>query len=195
MEPTLFEVSFGHDRHFEAPSTDKPLECHTGEGTIHIRGRIDRVDIGSAAGKAVFNIVDYKTGRSSRPDAEAVLSGRALQLPLYALAVEKLLLADRSALPWQVGYWSVRENGFKPRKALKMHEEADDRIVPTAEWAGILSRLPDTVGALVRGIRQGEFPVFSQDEHCTGYCPFNTVCRITHIRSLEKRWQPPRKTD
>jgi len=31
---------------------------------------------------------------------------------------------------------------------------------------------------------KGAFPVFNADEHCTGRCPFNTVCRVAQIRAL-----------
>ena len=51
-------------------------------------------------------------------------------------------------------------------------------------------QLEETVAALVRGIRRGEFPVHSTDDRCTGYCPYATVCRINQVRSLEKTWQP-----
>jgi RecB family exonuclease len=56
-----------------------------GEG-VRLRGRIDRVDIGSA-GEAV--VYDYK-GRSAPPAARWVGDG-ALQVALYMRAVEKLL--------------------------------------------------------------------------------------------------------
>ena len=57
---------------------------------------------------------------------------------------------------------------------------------------GIYPRLlAKTVAALVRGMREGQFPVWSADPLCTSYCEFATVCRINHIRSLEKTWQPP----
>jgi len=40
-------------------------------------------------------------------------------------------------------------------------------------------------------MRQGQFPVWSSDVHCTGFCEYATVCRINQIRSLEKTWLPP----
>ena len=39
-------------------------------------------------------------------------------------------------------------------------------------------------------MRRGEFPVWSDDENCTGRCPYSTVCRINQIRSLDKEWRP-----
>jgi hypothetical protein len=69
-------------------------------------------------------------------------------------------------------------------------ESSDRGPVPTAAWEEIRMRLAETVAALVRGIRGGRFPVHSVDEQCTGRCGFATVCRINHVRALEKIWNP-----
>jgi len=191
LRPEFFEVSFGlHDDDESSPSTDRPLEF-TAEGqTVRISGRIDRIDTGSAVGSTVFNVIDYKTGKARKVTLEGVAAGTMLQLPVYAMAVADLLLKDRGAVPWQAGYWSVRDKGFSSRAALQMHKPAGDTLVSQPEWEEIRSTLPKTVVALVRGIRGGRFPVCSADENCTGYCPFSTVCRINQVRSLEKIWQP-----
>ena len=61
-------------------------------------------------------------------------------------------------------------------------------------WRDRTAAILDKVFSLVRGIRAGEFPMASLDEHCTGYCPFKTVCRVNQTRSLGKTWQPPEKS-
>lgn len=190
LVPAWFEVSFGRETDEGPPSTDRPLELSAASETIRISGRVDRIDVGRVAGQTVFNVVDYKTGGSARFSLEAVRAGTALQLPLYALAVAELLLADQQAVPWQAGYWYVRDDGFKPRQALQMHRPGDGGLVPSPEWEQIRATLAETVAALVAGIRGGQFPVCSADERCTGYCPYSTVCRINQVRSLEKTWQP-----
>lgn len=189
--PEFFEVSFGrnadeHDPH----STDRPLELSARDQTIRISGRIDRIDTGRVAGRNVFNVVDYKTGAALKFDDESIAAGTTLQLPLYALAVAELLLADRDAVPWRAGYWYLKEDGFKPRQALPMYQSGEGGLVPDERWQSIRRGLSDTVATLVRGIRTGEFPVCSTDQQCTGRCPYGTVCRITQVRSLEKTWQP-----
>jgi ATP-dependent helicase/DNAse subunit B len=189
MAAELFEVSFGHGNG-EPPSVDRPLELTAENQTVRIAGRIDRIDCGIEAGHTVFNVLDYKTGRSVRFTAEAVAAGTALQLPLYALAAMELLLTDRDALPWQAGYWHLREDGFKPRQALRMYRNDDGRIELEPAWEQMRAGLADTVVGLVRGIRRGQFPVCSRDDRCTGYCPFSTVCRVNQVRSLEKICQP-----
>jgi hypothetical protein len=64
---------------------------------------------------------DYDTGGAAGYTKAAVESGQALQLTLYAMAAEHLLLKNNEAVPWQFGYWFVADNGFK--KTLLLHED------------------------------------------------------------------------
>ena len=114
----------------------------------------------------------------------------ALQLPLYTMAAERLLLADRQAAPWCAGYWHVREKGFQPKQSLAMGRLHDDRLEPDPEWEDLRQLVSEIAGALVEGIRNARFPVHSADNECGRFCPFRTICRINQVRSLEKRWQP-----
>ena len=191
--PELFEVSFGQSlKEGEGPpSTAEPLELTVGDEVVRLAGRIDRIDVGEAGGKVVFNILDYKTGGGVRFTAEACQRGTALQLPLYALAAGELVLNDRDAVPWQAGYWYVSGDGFKPRQALRMYELVEGRPSPCEAWETIRGMLSETVIGLVLAMRQGRFPVWNDDPECTGRCPYSTVCRINQVRSLEKTWRPP----
>ncbi len=187
--PTAFEVSFGRRHGGEALSTERPLEIQIDGQTTRIAGRIDRIDVGEVGGRAIFNIIDCKTGSSARFSADAVASGKLLQLPLYAMAVEELLLADRQATAWQAGYWEIQGAGFKARQALRMHAYVEGRLRPEPEWEQLRTTVARTIGALLASMREGRFPVFSMDEHCTRRCPMKTICRINQVRSLEKQWQ------
>jgi ATP-dependent helicase/nuclease subunit B len=189
MTPELFEVSFGRGDELP-PSSTQPLEFDRDAQTVRVSGRIDRIDAGMVAGKTVFNVLDYKTGAPIRLTPESITAGTTLQLPLYALAVAELLFADRDVLPWQAGYWYVREGGFRPRQALRMYRNDEGRIELEPAWEALRAGLGDTVVMLVRAIRRGQFPVCSTDERCTGHCPYNTICRINQVRSLEKTCQP-----
>jgi ATP-dependent helicase/nuclease subunit B len=192
LAPEFFEISFGRTQH---PSTtwavEEPLACETSQGTIRVAGRIDRVDTGQVANRAVFNIVDYKTGRSAKFSKEAVFRGTALQLPLYAIAVPELFLIDRDPYPWQAGYWIVSGGGFQAKNSLKMYQQTEDKLEASPDWDEIRLALREIVGGLIRNLRQGHFPAFNFDEHCTGSCPFHTICRINAQRALDKTWSPP----
>jgi len=187
MRPELFEASFGDKK--KKPPSD-PLELADEHDTVKIQGRIDRIDIGVVAGKTVLNVIDYKTGGPIQLTPESIRSGLTLQLPLYAMAAAELLLAARDVIPWQAGYWYVREKGFRPQQALRMYRNDDGRIELEPVWEEIRAELVDIVHSLVGSMRRGRFPVCSADENCTGRCPYRTVCRIHHVRSLEKTCQP-----
>jgi ATP-dependent helicase/nuclease subunit B len=109
-------------------------------------------------------------------------------LPLYALAVQELLMIDRRAVPWRVGYWFLKEKGFDAHGLPQFFERAEVGLRETADWHTLRGTLLNRVASLVRGIRSGNFPVFNLDEQCTSRCPYRTVCRIGQIRSLDKTW-------
>jgi ATP-dependent helicase/nuclease subunit B len=193
--PTFLETAFGRKQNVteaagdELPSSpSRPFEITRGGRTFHLSGRIDRIDVGVVRGQTVFNVLDYKTTAAAiQLTPESVRAGTTLQLPLYAIAIMELLLPDRDALPWQAAYWYVRADGFKPRQALRMYGFHEGRIELDEGWEDIRDSLGDTVAALIESIRHGRFPVYCADENCAGRCPYHTVCRIHHVRSLEKK--------
>ena len=75
------EQKFGI-RNDPAPQLDIEVK---GEGTYHLRGLIDRVDINEQGN---LRIIDYKTSSPFGFDNQAVREGKKLQLPLYALAAQ-----------------------------------------------------------------------------------------------------------
>ena len=102
------------------------------------------------------------------------------------MAVEDLLLAEKGALPWSMGYWLVRDQGF--HKPLLLANVLDDRIQADAQWQNRREQLQQVLAAQVRGIRAGEFPIYNADRECTSRCDFSTVCRVNQIRALDKTW-------
>ena len=80
---------------------------------VRVSGRIDRVDVAELDDGLGFWIIDYKTGRSSHYTGLALAEYRRLQLTLYALAVEEVLLAGQAARPLGLAYWLVGEDGPK----------------------------------------------------------------------------------
>jgi ATP-dependent helicase/DNAse subunit B len=192
--PAHFEASFGQVPPAPDPiSSERPLELKVGKETIKIAGRIDRIDVGKVAGREAFVVIDYKSSREKLKPGKGprVIDGTALQLELYTIATQEVLLDRGGALPWQGGYWTLRDGGFKAW--IKCHESAGGTVTATADWAALRQEVEQKVQELVRGIRAGQFPVHSLDDHCTSFCPYSTVCRINQVRSLEKTW-PPEQT-
>jgi ATP-dependent helicase/DNAse subunit B len=195
VQPAHFEVSFGLKRRgadkLDSLSTEKPFELKCGDETVRLSGRIDRIDVGLVGDQIVFNVLDYKTGSKRGFKQAEIEAGLALQLPLYALAVQDLLLVDRRAMPWRVGYWYLKEKGFDAEKLPQLFEQVSGDLRETAAWNELRGILLSRVVQLVRGIRGGEFPVFSQDDNCTSHCSYGTLCRIGQIRALNKLWISP----
>jgi ATP-dependent helicase/DNAse subunit B len=128
--PAHFEVRFGPARRTaDAPedrlSSNSPLQLKADDETIRIVGRIDRIDVGSHAGKAVFNVIDYKSGS---------VAGDDLQLPLYVMAAEQIMCPSGSTSAWQAAYWIVRDRGYLKRSAMTISQAKGGRLVATPDW-------------------------------------------------------------
>jgi ATP-dependent helicase/DNAse subunit B len=195
--PRHFEVSFGPVKDDDDEAAADPLstplayELACNGMSIRLSGRVDRIDIGLIDGQVVFNVLDYKTSPSRHFKAQDIVDCRKLQLPLYAMAVEDLLLAGQNAMPWHSGYWHIRDEGFKAGRGLSFHERGETGVRRTELWRELRGRLVERVASLVSGIRAGDFPMHCEDVDCTGRCAYKTVCRVHAVRSLEKTWQPP----
>lgn len=188
--PAHFEVDFGREASDADPlSKAAALEFALGDERIAICGRIDRIDVGTHGARCVFGVIDYKSGAAPALDPRSVLRGLALQLPLYLMAAEEVLLADRCAAAIEAGYWMPAGSGYKSRVLVAARATAEG-LQPEPAWADLRPRLAGVVARLVRGMRRGEFPVSSADDECTGRCALATVCRIQQVRWLEKTWQP-----
>jgi hypothetical protein len=135
-----------------------------------------------------FWVIDYKTGRAAHYTGTDLAEYRRLQLTLYALAVEEVLLAGRGARPLGLAYWLVGAGGAKValpgRNQVLWLDEG-------ARWRAVREQLQGWVVTLVGHIRRGVFPLQPRSEHCTQTCPFGQVCRITQARAVGKTWSLP----
>jgi len=185
--PHLFEVAFGMPaRDGEDPAG--PLVIRTDGVEVRIRGRIDRVDVADLEDGTGFWIIDYKTGRSGHYTAADLQNFQRLQLTLYALAVEQVLLADRNARPLGLAYWLVSDTG------VKVALPARGQLVwlnETEGWRTVREQLTRWVGTLVAHIRRGVFCLSPRSRDCTSTCDYAEVCRIAQSRSVEKTWELP----
>jgi len=167
--PHQFEVKFGQP---DKPDSLAHLILGDGDRAIRLQGVIDRIDLVEIEGETRFRVIDYKTG--SNPTPADVKSGLASQLPLYAMAVERLVMPAGATAFLDAGYWSLPKDGFKGVK-LDAWEDYRDRMV-------------NFVLAMVRELRRGVFPVFSQEAKCVQMCDFHKTCRVAEVRSARKAW-------
>lgn len=145
---------------------------------LKLRGKIDRIDV-DPSGKAAV-VIDYKTGGTFK--ARDLGFGTALQLPLYLLAVEKLLkLRPAAGLIYKIS--DAEKGGFYSEKVL---EEAgapvrrSRNVLDPKEFHAILERAVRFSHFFSEGIRRAEIPVRPRD--CDDHCPFPSLCRIEKWR-------------
>ena len=177
----------------DAPSTVEShpaIEFGQGENAVKLRGRIDRVDVGSFEGHPAYVVIDYKTGKQPSLKQSDLITGRSIQLPLYLLAIKRLGLVGPTAVPYQMGFWSLKETGFKPGMPRSKFERIDATVIQSLETI-----LDDLLPRLAEGIRSGRFIVENDDQTCTGRCVYKTACRVNQLRplaeSLGKHSPPP----
>ena len=195
MAPELFEVSFGRGERIAlrrfAPTEAVGVRRRRAEPSASPGGSTASTPACSPA-RACSTCSTTRPAERIRLTPESIAAGTTLQLPLYAIAAMELI-ADRPRRLSLAGRLLVRA-----RRRLQAEAGAEDvRRASTAgsNWIAKWEDIRDGLAAIPwsdwsRSMRAGRFPVCSADDHCTGRCPFSTVCRINQVRSLEKTWQP-----
>ena len=125
-----------------SPPGDRP-----GAATVRLQGKIDRIDLVDTPEGRGFRVIDYKSGAG--PSTTEVRKALMLQLPLYAMAVEQIVLADRTSAPRR-RLLGAAKDGYKP--------------IAFPEWEAVQAGLESYVVELVDRLRQGIFVVDSQGD-------------------------------
>jgi RecB family exonuclease len=168
--PEHFEWGFGLDpERPDDPPSAPALTIGEGEHSVRLRGVIDRIDRIDAG----FRVIDYKSGHAPRP-IEVHTHLRAVQLPLYALAVETHLHGG-PVEACDFGYWTLGRDGFSAIK-LKKGES----------WPEFRSRVVAEVVRLVGHLRRGEFPVEPKHQDCRRFCDYRHACRVGQVLDAGK---------
>ena len=194
--PSQLEVPFGKARDQPGESPQEHFPClvfEDDDAQTRVCGRIDRIDVGSVDGQSVFNVIDYKSGSPKAFKQDDVSAGKAIQLALYTLAVDRLEIVGHDARPWQMAYWSLKNDGFLSALKQGRQKQNADSPLDEAVLASLEAVLDELIPRLSGAIRNGRFAVHSDDPHCMRYCPYDTVCRVRQIRSIEdvhrKHWE------
>jgi hypothetical protein len=171
LKPEHFEYEFG--------SREKKdyLGLQTEDGTVLLRGKIDRVDV-DPSGKFAL-VIDYKTGKTF--NSKKLKNATQLQLLIYLLAVQRNLglrplgghlYALRSGKSSGIHH---RENLKEAAISTRKHNQFE-----RAEWDALFADLSVWVARYVRGIRQADIPVRPRD--CVAFCSYANLCRIEKWR-------------
>ncbi len=163
-KPSHFEVAFGQAHGTSANPLNRvePFSLETSAGPILISGRIDRID----RLDDVSRIIDYKSKVSVT--GKDILAGVALQLPLYALALEGHLLPNVRCEAAQF----IQPGAVKPTEIMKRDKD---------EWHERESAVRDGVARCVNGLRGGHFPPAPYDSQCY-ICAASRACRFEQWR-------------
>jgi ATP-dependent helicase/nuclease subunit B len=183
--PGQFERGFGLPAE-PGEEVAEPLVIRVDGVEVRIGGRIDRVDLAETDDGLVFWIIDYKTGRSGYYTGASLKTFDRLQLTLYALAVERVLLPGHAARPLGLAYWLVTDSG--PKVVMPGHPKYQAWFADPHRWAEVRDLLEQVVARLVREIRSGTFPLQPRSEDCTTTCSFGQICRINQARPVGKSW-------
>ncbi|NNE74290.1 MAG: PD-(D/E)XK nuclease family protein [Acidimicrobiales bacterium] len=158
--PEAVEMRFGFD---DEPAVTIDVGA---ERIVRFRGIADRVDL-DADGIPI--VLDYKTGKAfpaRELRLDPVVAGRRLQLGLYAEAVQQRFGTEAA----QAAYWYISTAGKFEVRDFDLTDENRRRF-------------REIVGAIVRGIEAGIFPMApgtydafrANHDNCT-FCEFDRVC-------------------
>ena len=135
FEPAGFEVSFSPMDHLRAMRI--PL---SNEEAIHLRGRIDRIDLCEDGDRLYLKIIDYKTGKT-KFDLTDIYYGLQLQLVVYMdAAMEKIgrEYPDKTVVPAGLFYYHI-EDPMVERKPVESEEETNADILKALRMNGLVN--------------------------------------------------------
>ena len=174
--PQMFEVGFGRRDSLFPPLT---LEDEFGK-KILLSGSIDRVDLRRAypssatdaeqAEREFARLIDYKTSSRSISIKEAE-QGRNLQLPIYAMALQKSILPKTSVSAGQ--YLSISS----ARSVGKIDFDSP-------EHGHIMDRVEFLVKSYIAEIERGVFSVKPNGKDVCKNCEHKSVCRIAELKAV-----------
>lgn len=153
-DPIQLEAKFG---------ITEPFAIDIGNEMVLVRGTIDRVDKNS---EGDVRVMDYKSGSGNLSKSD-LISGRRLQITIYALAAQQGLSLGNVVDGF---YWVIggKQNPFLQLSRFK-HEDQEG---PYAAYEVLQAHLD----RIVRGVRAGEFPPKPPKGGCPSYCPAAGWC-------------------
>lgn len=164
--PKHYEWPFGSD-------SKNSFEIKTDHSTITLTGRIDRIDISRS--EQNFSVIDYKTGNI--PPVSDLKTGKSIQLPLYLMAVKKLLYPDYQ--PAGAYFYALKENeikGFTINPSVDrelMHKRSQ---VSLESWQEIEEVVLTKVNDSIKGIYNADFDPKPADQKMCQFCDYRRIC-------------------
>jgi hypothetical protein len=108
-----------------------------------------------------------------------------LQLPLYALAVERIFHATEPVRLLGLAYWLVVKDG--PKRMLPTGKDETAWARDSREWHDYRGQLEAVVARIAASLRSGDFRLAPRHRETCQYCDYSTICRINQLRG---RFEP-----
>ena len=142
--PVGFEVSFSAADHLKAMRL--PL---SGEEAVHLRGRIDRMDLCEDEEAVYVKIIDYKSG-STTFDLTALYYGLQLQLVVYmdaAMEMEQRKRPDKPVVPAGIFYYNINDPVVDKEGEIS-DEELSQKVLKKLRMNGLVNTDLNTISHL-----------------------------------------------
>ncbi len=150
FEPAGYEVSFS------AIDNLKAMKIRlSDEEALHLRGRIDRLDLCEDGQQVYVKIIDYKSG-GTQFDLAAVYYGLQLQLVVYMDAVMELTERShpgKNVMPAGIFYYNIKDP-LIDREAGQTPEDVDSEILKQLRMNGLVNSDLDSIRHLDSQIRE-----------------------------------------
>jgi len=159
-KPSMMEIEFGL-------KGTAPLVVESEDGDVRLCGVIDRIDEAEDG----LVVVDYKLGRTPLHHKDA-LDGRNLQLPIYAMAVDRIIRKAPVASAYYLHITSRKKGTELPK--------GDDANLSVSR---MISLAEEYIRDYVSSARHGQFPVRPNGNRCYPRCEYEVMCRIQSLGS------------
>ncbi|MEN8374017.1 MAG: PD-(D/E)XK nuclease family protein [Gemmatimonadota bacterium] len=159
------------------------LEVAAGSGSLRIRGKIDRVEVGTDPRvrdvHTFLAAVDYKSSDWSVPargKRQGWDDGVVLQIPLYAAALEQLRPGQEIA---RLEYRTISNRNVKHQLPLVTVAKGDEELVRDPAQASRRERALEAAARQAAEVRAGRFPARPAPScGCPPYCQGWDICRV-----------------
>ena len=169
LAPTHFELRFGN----AANSDLGYLKIENTGADILIEGQIDRIDV--EKNKTHAMVIDYKRSAREFGVHEKLKKGLEFQLPLYLLAVRRLLRLEAIGAELRILREASSEGLYRELSAPLLGLHPNVRVYSDEDFESILSRTEDLIRKNLKRLQSADISVKSKS--CS-YCSFSSVCRF-----------------
>jgi ATP-dependent helicase/DNAse subunit B len=185
LYPSLFEFGFG-SKFFSKNIFEVKISNGENKRFIKLKGKIDRIDLLVNNLEVKFRIIDYKTTNSSVVSSSSIAKGKKFQLPLYAKAIESILLDELEMpnkcenLTYLILKPKIDPNSkapiYKADLKIPVHRRPEINDYDKLIEISINFALEN-----LEKIKEGFFVPTSEEQSCR-FCDYKNICRIQENR-------------